>query len=173
MNKSLLVSVLALVLASVSVVFPRTTERVVETVTLGASGSGQDTTSTQSFLAGIVLGGVHSTSTTGTVVLQASALDDESIVYVLPTGATTLTLPASTSLTAVVPKVGMTRTYTVFNRGTSTNAVTLAGNTGVTLTKASTTVVANGSTSGTNGFYITMTRLFNNNIAVQVDNFGQ
>lgn len=140
---------------------------------LGASGSGQDTTSPQAFLAGLTVGGMYATSTAGNAVLPGSAMDDESTIIVLPTAATTLTLPASTTLANTIPRPGMSKQFMVFNRGTSTVALTLAGNTGVTMVKSSTTVIAQGSTTGTNGFLVTLTRLFNNNISAQTENFGQ
>jgi hypothetical protein len=171
MNKTLVIAILALVIATSSFFFPRTVERVVET--LGASGSGQDTTSPQSFMAGLSVGGMFATSTAGNMTLPGNSMDDESTIIILPTAATTVTLPASTTLANVIPRQGMSKTYTLFNRGTSTVAITLAGSTGVTLVKSSTTVIAQGSSTGTNGMFVTLTRLFNNNISAQVENFGQ
>lgn len=175
MNKTLVIASIALVVALVGLFFPQVAQReVVAPIvnSLGASGSGQDTTSPQSFLAGIAVGGVYATSTAGNAVLPGTAMDDESTIIVLPTAATTLTLPASTTLMNVIPKMGMRKTYTIFNRGTSTVALTLAGSTGVTLKKASSTVVAGGISTGDNGFILTITRLFNGNVAAFVSNLG-
>lgn len=171
--KETLALVLAIAALVIGVFALTRSTAVAPTEQLGASGSGQDTTSPQRFNAGVTVGGTYATATAGNAVLPASAMDDESTIIVLPTAATTLTVPASTTLMNVIPRVGDSKQFMVFNRGTSTVNLTLAGNTGVTLVKSSTTVVANGSTTGTNGFLVTLTRLFNGNISMQTENFGQ
>ena len=167
-----IVAVLVAIIALGVAVMAFTKESQAPAEKLGASGSGQDTTSPQFFLGGLVVGGMFSTSTQGSMVIPGSSMDDESTIMILPTGATTATLPASTTLANIIPRPGMTKTYTIFNRSTSTVVLTLAGNTGVTLKKSSTTVTANGISTGDNGFFVTLTRLFNGNIAAQAENFG-
>jgi hypothetical protein len=76
-----------------------------------------------------------STSSAGTLT-QAQLLEKSSLLY---TGAAaTLTLPASTTMGALLPGTGARRSILVVNSGTGT--LTLAGGTGTLLTSASTTL---------------------------------
>lgn len=104
MNKTLAVAVVALVVAVGSLIFPTTTERVVETVTLGAS-SGTDHSSTEFFNQSLVDGGgCFATSSSG--VIPVSQLEKNTCISMTATGAgqavVSLTLPASTTMSALL-----------------------------------------------------------------------
>lgn len=104
MNKALVVAVVALVVAVGSLVFPRTTEKIVETVTLG-SGSGQNTSSTQFFDQSLVDGGgCFATSSSG--IIPVRQLELNSCISMTALGTTqpviSLTLPASTTMSALL-----------------------------------------------------------------------
>lgn len=106
MNKALVVAIVALVVAFGSLLFPKTTERVVETVTLGAS-SGQNHSFLEFFDGGLTYGGgCFATSTTGT--LTGRNLEN-GCVSITATGAgqatLSLTMPASTTM-SMIPTIG-------------------------------------------------------------------
>jgi len=165
MNSNLGVYVLAVaVLAMAGAVFLKS-----ETA-LGA-GVSQDVYFPQYFNAGLVEAGITSTSTTGTVVLPFTAFDEEKVVRVIPTGATTLTFPASSTMAGFIPTPGMTKSFIVHQAGTSTNAITFAGGTGTLLKRATTSSAIAGDADGGNFAEVTMTRLFNGNFAVGVRSY--
>lgn len=119
MNKTLAIASTALVIALCGLFFPSVTERVVETVSLGASGSGQNTGSTQFFDGGLVDGsGCYSTSTSG--VIPVNQMDKNHCIYIAATGAgqavLSLTLPATTSMSGVLGRSqGACRTWYIDN----------------------------------------------------------
>lgn len=131
MNKTLIAAVLALVLSVTSIIFPHTVEKVVETVSLGAS-SGQYHSFTEFFDQSLVDGGgCFATSTTGT--LSTSNLEKNSCIYMTATGAgqavISLTLPASTTMSGALGKnPGACRTWFI-------DATDLAAATTTTLVK--------------------------------------
>lgn len=102
MNKTLAVAIVALVVSIGAVLFPNTTERVVETVTLG-SGSGQNQSSLQFMDGGLTYGsGCYSTSTGG--ILTSKNLEN-GCIYGTAAGAgqavISFTLPASTTMSMI------------------------------------------------------------------------
>ncbi len=171
MNKTLVIAVAALVLSIVGIVFRGPTETVVHTVTesLG-SGSGQTQSFPQAFIAGIVEGGITATSTGSTGLLPVSAIDEETVVAITPSTASTLTLPASSTLGAIIPSPGMTKKFYVNNRSaTEASTITFAGNTGTILKRASSSVALKGDTDTSNTAIVTLTRMLNNNVAAIVE----
>ena len=88
-------------------------------------------------------GGVFATTSIGASTLLASSVATKNVIERSGTGALTMTLPASTSVTGI-NDAGQTRTLYVFNAGTG--ALTLAGGSGTLLESASTTAI------GVNGF---------------------
>lgn len=145
-------SVIAIVLAVIAVVFswgPKSGTRYAGTTNLDALSL--DTTltvGTTSTLGGkvtadggILLSDVLSTSTPASMTLAATDLANYSSILMLPTvGSITVTLPASSTLSSLVPTAGDVWEMTFVN-STTTNAqnITLAGGTGTTLYKATTT----------------------------------
>lgn len=127
MNKTLVIAVVALVLSAGALLFPNTTERVVETVTLG-SGSGQNHSFTEFFDQSLVNGGgCFATSTTQT--LSASTLEKNSCITILATGAgqgtISLTLPATTSMSGVLGRnQGACRSWFIDNTDTAAATTT-------------------------------------------------
>lgn len=100
---------------------------------LGVSGSTY-------FATGFSQGGINSTSTPASMTLQASDIQNISLLSDTPTvGAITLTFPASSTLATWLPNAGDTASFIVTNATSSAFAVTLAGGTGTLLQKASTT----------------------------------
>lgn len=149
MNKTLAVALVALALAVVAFAFPRTAERVVETVTLGAS-SGTEHSQTETFQSGLVAGGSLVISTTTSVVLKASEMDKASVIA-FPTTASpviNVTLPASTTFPLL--KVGDSRIWVIDNQHTAAaTTTTIVAGTGVDIdgTTANDDVI-NGGVSG-------------------------
>lgn len=103
MNKSIAVALVAiLVIAIGGYVYPKVQEK------LGAN-PGPEVLNHQYYLAGVTTGGgCFATSTTGT--LTAGMLRDKSCIKITATGAgqatLSLTLPASTTMSAMIPRVG-------------------------------------------------------------------
>lgn len=89
----------------------------------------------------------NSTTTGTAVTLQQSDIQPYNSLLVMPgVGASTITLPASSTLSAMVPKVGDVFQLMVINATSSTATVTIVGGTGTLLKKATTTpAVAPGS----------------------------
>lgn len=110
-------------------------ERVVEERTLGLQPSeitNLDALSVKEFTQG---GGVNSIATTGTsYTLTAADLEDYSVISFTPnTGATTLTLPATSTWDVLVPDAGDMRVWVVENATSTATNVTLAAGTGIDL----------------------------------------
>lgn len=80
----------------------------------------------------------NATTTGTTVTLQQSDIQPYNSLLATPSGAATYTLPASTTLSLLAPKVGDVFQLIVVNNSAS-NAITIAGGTGTLLKKASTT----------------------------------
>lgn len=87
----------------------------------------------------------NSTTTGTAVTLQQSDFQPYNSMLVNPiVGATTLTLPASSTLSQLVPKPGDVQQLMIVNAtGTAAATVTIAGNTGTLLRKATTTPAIN------------------------------
>jgi hypothetical protein len=138
MNKTLAVAVVALIVAVGSLVFPKTTERVVETVTLGASGSGQNTGSLQTFSGGLVQGGVYATTTTASsFTLPARAISDATIIRIgtstVNSPVQTVTTPASTTWQGL-DQIGDSKVWIIDNLyGAAATTTTITAGTGVDL----------------------------------------
>lgn len=95
---------------------------------------------------GVTIGGnVNSSSTVATETLAASDINNYKLLNAKAAAAATLTLPTKAALTGIgfVPVAGDTAEWFIH---ASTSAITLAGNTGVTLRSATTTVVGIGQT---------------------------
>ena len=123
-------------------------------------------------------GGITATSTSGNAVpLLATDFDTENVIDVtLNVLDATLTFPATTTLTGVVPTPGMTRT--IFIRNASTTAamdLTVNGGTGVLMKYASTTPanvgVITGDTDGANYARVDLLRKANTDIEALVTMF--
>lgn len=138
MNKALVISVIALVVAVGGVVFRGTTETIVREVSdaVGASGTGQVTTSLQTFRAGLVQGGVYATTTTASsFTLPARAISEASVINI---GSSTVmspvqivTLPASTTWQGLDQK-GDSQTWIIDNLyGAAATTTTITAGTGV------------------------------------------
>ncbi len=99
------------------------------------------------FDAGVLHSYTLSTSTPASLTLAASDVTNYESVIVLPTvGDVTLTLPASSTLSAIVPAAGDWQELCIVN-ATTTNIgrITIAGGTGTTLQVASSSATALGS----------------------------
>lgn len=133
MNKTLAVAVVALIVAVGSLVFPNTTERVVETITLG-SGSGQNTASTQFFDGGLVNGsGCFATSSSGVIPVRQLEMNScISMTSVTPQAVISLTLPSTTTMSAVLgTSVGGCRSWWIdASMLTAATTTTLVAGTG-------------------------------------------
>lgn len=137
MNKTLVVAIVALVVAVGSLIFPNTTEKVVETVTLGAS-TGQMQTSLQTFGAGLVQGGVYATTTTASsFTLPARAISEASVIRI---GTSTVMAPAQTVTTPAsstwqgLDNVGDSKKWIIDNLyGAAATTTTITAGTGVDL----------------------------------------
>jgi hypothetical protein len=87
-------------------------------------------------------GGVFATTSAGASTLSAADIASKNVVERSGTGALTLTLPASTTITGI-NDAGQVRTIYVFNAGSG--SITVAGGSGTLLESASTTaIIANG-----------------------------
>lgn len=119
-------------------------------------------------------GGVRATSTSNSAeTLLASDIDTENVVdYTANVSSVTLTLPASSTMTGLVPKAGLTRT--IFIRNATTTAainLTLAGGTGTILKQATSSNQAGaktiyGDTDGDNYARLDLIRKANTDIDV-------
>jgi hypothetical protein len=138
MNKTLVISVIALVVALGAVAFPRTVTNTIERVSdaVGASGTGQNTTSLQTFSAGLVQGGVYSTTTTASsFTLPARAISEASVINIGGTSVNspvqTVLLPASTTWQGLDQK-GDSQTWIIDNLyGAAATTTTITAGTGV------------------------------------------
>lgn len=87
-------------------------------------------------------GGVFATSSAGASTLSMASIARANLVERSGTGALTLTLPASTTITGL-PHAGDMRSVYVFNLGSG--SITMAGGSGTLLENASTTaIITNG-----------------------------
>ncbi len=134
------VAVVALVL---SVVGGGSTTTIVEKVvgddSLGSSGS--EFFSKIAFRDDVVIGGkVFSTSSIGSVTYTAASIINSKVIEHQAASAVTASLPTEASLSSAgfLPNVGDTEVLFIT---ASTTAITLAGNTNLTLTSASSTLV--------------------------------
>lgn len=96
------------------------------------------------FLQPATMGGnVFATSSAGTATYTAASLQNTSVIQHTATAALTVTLPASSTLGAFIPRPGDTRTIFI---NAITTKITLAGGTGTDLNTASSTkdVIAGG-----------------------------
>ena len=125
-----------------------------------------------SFGAGVTEGGrVVSTSTNGTSTLvqadlQARNGDATSLLKITPTAALTVTFPATSTLTSVIPDSGDTLRFLVENAATSTFNLTLAAGAGMDLQEPDGQNVVIGQN---NYAWVTMIRDNNTDIVVLID----
>ena len=135
--------------------------------TLTVSGATDVSTFTQG-------GGVSATSTSGTTVpLLASNFDVENVIDVtLNVQDATLSFPASSTLSALIPNSGDTRE--IFIRNASTTAamdLTISGGTGVLLKTASSSNIVLGDTDGANYAIVRLIRKANTDIEAFLEIF--
>lgn len=83
-------------------------------------------------------GGTFATTSNGSVTLDIASVVTANVIAHTNTGATTFTLPASSTMTSFIPNAGDARTILYDNLGN--NIDTIAGGTGTTLHVASSTV---------------------------------
>lgn len=104
------------------------------------------------FKGGTVHSSTYSTSSPASATLLLHEILNRSTLAITPTvGAITITLPTATVLgSGFLPSVGDSTEFTILNAtGTAAATITIAGNTGVTLRKATTTSVVAGGSVGT------------------------
>lgn len=98
--------------------------------------------------AGILLSSTYATSTSGNATLEVDALSGVSSLLITPTiGAIAVTLPTATTLNTLSSTVGDVIDITVVNATSTQGAasvITFAGNTGLTLQQASSTLALGG-----------------------------
>lgn len=106
------------------------------------------------------VGGVFSTTTTSS--LTQSQITDVSTITANPAGAAiTLTLPASSTLTTLIPNSGDSVSYVVANIATvAASSTTIAGGTGTSLKNATSTAAILGGGTG----LLTLVRLATTNV---------
>lgn len=112
-------------------------------------------------------GGIRATSTSGAAVpLLSTDFDTESVIDVtLNVQDATLSFPASSTLSSIVPTAGQVRSIWVRNATTTAAMdITFSGGTGVLLKKATTTARLPGDTDGANFARIDLVRKANTDI---------
>ena len=174
MNKTLVIASIALVLALTGMFFPKVTDRVVETVSLGASGSGQNTGSFQTFSGGMANGGdIVATSTLSNSTLTARDLMRASCIDMNITQSSgTLTLPATSTLASWLPAGGHREICVRNATTTSSITLTVAVGTGMTLkNSASSTNIITGDTDGDNTLWIRLFRKSDKDYNVYMSRF--
>lgn len=93
------------------------------------------------FNTGYSFGGYFATTTTGATRLVARDLPNDVTYYnITPSAATAWTLPASSTLSAIVPKAGMCKEF-IMNNASASNDVTVTAGTGWDIRNASGTAV--------------------------------
>lgn len=107
------------------------------------TGSGGITSAgTATFDGKVLYSSANSTSTPASMTMRESDFAGYSSLLITPTvGAVTMTLPASSTISTLIPSTGDWVDFTVVNATTSAFAITFAGATGVTLQQASSTLV--------------------------------
>ena len=138
-----------------------------QTVTITASTTLDVETLTQG-------GGVTATSTQSSSALLATAIDTENVVDItLTQGSGTLTLPATSTMSAIAPHTGDTRTIYIRNATTTAGInLTIAGGTGMTVKRAaSTTAMLIGDTDGSNTMKVDFVRKADSNFNVLLTKF--
>lgn len=121
-------------------------------------------------------GGIYATSTNDTTAtMLASDIDVENVVDFTPlVPSITLALPASSTLNAMIPNAGDTRSIIIRNATTtagSNGSVTIAGGTGTLLKRATSTSAILGDTDGSNFALVTFTRKADTDIIAAVQMF--
>lgn len=106
------------------------------------------------------VGGIFATTTTST--LTQSQITDISTITANPaTAAITLTLPASSTLSTLIPNAGDSVNYVIANLATvSASSTTIVGGTGTTLKNATSTAAILGGGTG----LLTLVRLASTNV---------
>lgn len=145
-----LIVVLVSVVLSLGLALVVIKPNVVTNVLGGASGPTY--TEQQEFLGGVVMGGVHATTSQGNVTVTAGEFKswlNSGLVSFSPglLAGATITLPASSTIPNLVPKAGMSQRFCIQNATSTANiAITLAGGTGTKFLVASSSATALGST---------------------------
>lgn len=109
-------------------------------VKLGVA-SGPDLYNQITFYKGALFSSTFATTSTGAGTLTYGNIDTVTTILSTNAGALTLTMPASTTLRAFVPKAGDRAQLLIVNQGTA--LLTLAGGTGTLLQTSSTTKTVN------------------------------
>lgn len=144
MSKNILTTIVIMVVIAIAVggyFYP-------SIVNFGAS-AGPDHTEAQNFYGGVLRGSAIATSSTATsITVPISWLKNVDFVAFTPNvGATTLTLPASSTVSSFVPKAGNTQQTCLYNAtSTATATLTIATAAGLDLVR-----VATSTTSGSAG----------------------
>lgn len=143
------------------------------TPTVSYGSAGQVQSFLQEFQASMIVGGRVATSTTSaTGTLTAGNIENATVIdYMLNLQDTTLTLPASSTI-SYMKNIGDTKTFYVRN-ATSTAAmdITFAAGTGMNYKKATSTKTLIGDTDAGNTARITLVRKANTDIDMFVDLF--
>ena len=151
MKGAYLIAGIALVLSVVGVVLGLAGRQSPSGEPVGATPGG-DFTNFVDFQAGNKWSGIVATTSQGSVTVTAAEFRrwaSSGVVSYAPglVGATTVTLPASSTISDLVPKAGDRQTFCVRNAtSTAGTTVILAGGTGVNLTVASSSTTILGST---------------------------
>lgn len=157
-NKIIALIVVLLVIIGVVtyVAIPRTaSERFGGTTNLGSL-----TLSNQ-----LSVGGIFATTTTSTLT-QAQITDISTITTSPAAAAITITLPASSTLTTLIPNAGDQVQFVIANLATvAASSTTIAGGTGTTLKQASSTAAILGGGTGT----LILVRLASTNVLAILD----
>jgi len=109
-------------------------------IILGAN-PGTDFPKAVSFLGGVTYSNTFATTSVGAGTLTAGSIANVTSILSTNSGALTLTMPASTTLRAFIPKAGDAKRVILVNQGTA--LLTLAGGTGTLLQTASSTKTVN------------------------------
>lgn len=130
MNKTLVIASVALVIGLCGLFFPQVTERITETVSLGAAG--QNNSFTQYFDAGFVTGGQLTIATTTSIVLKAREMDNASVISFSAGNSPVINVTLPASSTFPLGKAGETRTWIIDNLHTAAaTTTTIVAGTGV------------------------------------------
>lgn len=96
---------------------------------------------TAKFDSSVTYSSVNSTTTPASMTMSESDFSGYSSLLITPTvGAVTMTLPASSTITSMIPAAGDVVDFTIVNATSSAFAITFAGGTGLTLQQASSTL---------------------------------
>lgn len=134
------VAIVALVLGGFAAFRPETVREVVKEV----GGASTEHSFPEKFFQPVTFGGnVLATSSVGSATYTAASLQNTTLIQHTAASALTVALPASSTLTGIIPKAGDSRTIYL---NAITSNITVTGGTGTDLNSATSTprVIANG-----------------------------